>query len=56
MLEVIRLLSSFWGRILDILNNAYIPYGDVRVSIGGLIFAFLVVGMVITIFWKGSRS
>lgn len=56
MLDFIRLLGSLWNKIISVFADHPVTVGNYNVSVLGLVFAFLVFGFVISIFWKGARS
>lgn len=56
MLEFFNMIRDFWSDILGRLNGVQISIGSIRVPFGGLIFAFLVVGIVVSVFWKGAKT
>lgn len=56
MLDFFNLIRDFWVDLIGLLNSLQIPIGNISVPFGGLIFAFLVVGIVATVFWKGSKT
>lgn len=56
MLDFIKLIRDFWVDLIGLLNSIQIPLGNINVPFGGLIFAFLIVGIVVTVFWKGSKT
>ena len=56
MLEFVILIRDFWVDLIDLLNSIQLTVGAIKVPLGGLIFAFLVVGIVISVFWKGAKT
>lgn len=52
----IDMIAQFWRSLFDLLNSVVLDYAGIEVSLGALIFVPLVVGMVVTIFWKGSKT
>lgn len=56
MLESIKMIGSLWNKIIAVFAEHPVTVGSYNVSVFGLIFAFLVFGFTISIFWKGARS
>lgn len=56
MLDFIILIRDFWVDLIDLLNSIEIQLGNITVPFGGLIFSFLFVGIVITVFWRGAKT
>lgn len=56
MLEFVNLISDFWSSVLGLFDRYPIKIGDYEISLIWLIFAFLVVGMVVSYYWKGART
>ena len=56
MLEFAELIASMWTKLLTVLDNITFQVGDITVSLPSLWFAMLVIGLVITVFWKGART
>ena len=52
MLDAISLIVDFFNRILALLVQTTVD----GVSIGGIIIACIVIGMISSIFWKGAKS
>lgn len=59
MYEFFYMIADFYAGIFDKLNQAVFRYGssswDVT-SVGSVLFAAIVIGFVVSIFWKGARS
>lgn len=53
MMNFLNELADFQYRILSLLNRYEIVAG---VSIAEALFGFLVMGIVISVFWKGGRA
>lgn len=56
MYEFILLIRDFMMDLIGLLNAVSFSIGNTSVSYGGLIFAFLVVGIVVSVFWKGAKT
>ena len=60
MLEFVTLISSFFVSIFNIFSDTVIPFGGnfsgSSFTLAGLLFACLVIGFVVSIFWKGAKS
>lgn len=59
MMQFFYMLWGFIGGIIDELNAAVFRFGDGVndvTSIGSVIFAALVIGFVVSMFWKGAKS
>lgn len=56
MLEIVTFLRDFWVDLIGLLNSVQLSVGAINVPLGGLIFAFLVVGIVVSVFWKGAKT
>lgn len=50
------LMSNFYSSIFDLFSNTVFEIEGTKVSLGALIFVPLVIGLVISVFWKGSRT
>lgn len=50
------LMSDFYTSIFNLFSNTVFEIEGTKVSLAALIFVPMVVGMVVTIFWKGSRT
>lgn len=59
MLDFVWLITIFFQRIFNELQEATIRFGtgsnDVT-SIGAILFACIVIGFVVNIFWKGAKA
>lgn len=56
MADVILLIRNMFTQLWGLLMSIIIPYGNVNVSFGSVVVVFLIIGFLITIFWKGARS
>lgn len=50
------LFLSFINNIISLLSSYVFEFWNIRVSIWGLISALLITGLIINIFWKGSKT
>ena len=57
--DFISLIWELYSDIFGLLSNTVIRYGsgvnDV-VSLGSILFSALVIGFVVSLFWKGAKS
>ena len=57
MLEFFRILAGFVAGVWHVVfESMALEIGPYNVTYGGLIFAFLVIGLTINVFWKGART
>lgn len=59
MLEWVKFLADTWQLIFtEIYDKMILPLGDSNsnFSVGGFIVAALIVGLVISVFWKGAKT
>lgn len=49
----LNLVSDFWHGLLSVLNEYEVISG---VTITEVLFGFLVLGIIISVFWKGGRA
>lgn len=59
MYEFFWMLADFYSGIFSKLNNAYFHYGSNSndyTSVGSVLFAALVIGFVVSLFWKGAKA
>lgn len=56
MQRFFEMFAGFWGDIIDVFSNVTFTINKVNVNLAGLLFAPLVVGLAITIFWRGSKT
>lgn len=56
MTDAILLFFRFWQSLFNLMNGIVFDVGGFEVSLGGLNVAFLVLGMVISVFWKGGQA
>ena len=50
------LMSDFYASIFNLFSQTVFEIEGTRVSLAALIFVPLVVGLVVSVFWKGSRT
>lgn len=56
MTRFFDMFFSFWVKLLGVLDKyEFLIYGY-RVSVLGLLGAFLIIAFVISLFWKGARA
>ena len=59
MLDFIYLISRFFVNIFGVLGDTVIPFGGNfadSTTLGGILFACLVIGFAVSVFWKGARA
>ena len=59
MLDFVFLISRFFANIFGLFGSIEIPYGgnfSGSTNIGGILFACIVIGFVVSVFWKGAKS
>lgn len=59
MIDFFLMLGNFFTDIFRLLNGTIISGGsgnNMSTSLGGLLFACLVLGFAVNIFWKGARA
>lgn len=59
MLDFFYLLATFFHRIFSLLGDTVIPFGgglDDSTTLGGILFACIVIGFAVSVFWKGAKS
>ena len=59
MLNFIYLIVSFFQGIFATLDSIAIPYGngyDGSVSLLGILSGCLIIGIAVTVFWKGAQG
>lgn len=55
MLEFFTLLRNYMLAIIAEIDKHPLQIGNFRVSLFALIFAFLVISIVVSVFWKGAK-
>lgn len=59
MMDFIYLLGDLYNGIFNKLNEAVFRFGSGSndiVSIGSILFASIVIGFVVSIFWRGAKA
>lgn len=56
MLSFVHMIADLWQGIINTFDKYPIQIGEYQVSVIWLIFAFLVVGFVVSYYWKGART
>lgn len=54
--QFFQMIADFWGGIIAQFDQRPLQIGNYSVSVTALIFAFIVIGFVVSLFWKGARS
>lgn len=50
------MFANLWRRLLGLLDRVQFTVGGYTVSVYSLILAFLVLGIIIGVFWKGAKT
>lgn len=57
MIEWVQLLANFWRMIFtEIYDKMILDVNGTKFSVGGFIVAALIIGLVISTFWKGAKT
>lgn len=56
MFDFVILVKNFWQSIIDLFADHPLEFAGYKVSYFSLIFAFLVIGFVVSYFWKGAKT
>lgn len=56
MINFFNMIADFWRAIIAQFDKRPIQIGSWSVSVTALIFAFIVIGFVVSLFWKGARA
>lgn len=56
MLQFFSMVRDFWVSIISLFDRYPITIGNYQVSYFSLVFAFLVIFLVVSVFWKGARA
>lgn len=51
-----EMLANLWQGIIAVFDSHPIQIWDYKVSVTSIYFAILVVGFVISVYWKGAKS
>lgn len=54
--EFFELFGNFWKSIFNLLNQYSFDFNGISVSLSAIMFVFLVVGLVVTVFWRGAKT
>lgn len=50
------MVRDFYSDILSLFGRTVLDIGGVQTSLGGIIFACIVVGFVVNLYWRGTKS
>lgn len=56
MEDIFLTIYEFYAGIWDLFNRTVLPVAGDVVTLGGLLFAMIVVSLIISVFWKGART
>lgn len=56
MLDFFTLIRDFWVSIIAVFDSRPLQIGNYSVSLFAIIFSFIVIGLVVSVFWRGARS
>lgn len=54
--QFFSMFVDFWKSIIKLFDDRPLQIGDYQVSYFAIIFACLVIGFVVSIFWKGAKT
>lgn len=56
MTAFIDLIVSFYTSIIGLFNSTIIELGGYNVSFGSVIFSFIAIYMVVSLYWRGAKG
>lgn len=56
MTNFFRLIVAFWDAIFNLLSEVQFSLYSYQVNLLDIMFVFLVLSMIISLFWKGGRG
>lgn len=56
MAQFFSMFAWFWGQIIGLFDTVILEADGIQASLTDILFALLVVGFVITVFWRGART
>lgn len=56
MIDFFHLVTAFWSAVLGKLSEVKFTMYGIDVNLLAVLVAFFIVGLVITVFWKGARA
>lgn len=56
MTDFFEMFAGWWRSLWGLLDSVTFEVNGMTVSYGGMIFALLATGMVISIFWRGAKT
>lgn len=56
MLRFFGMIADLWQGIIQVFDEHPLTIGNYEVSFFALIFAFLIIGFVVSYFWKGAKT
>lgn len=54
--QFFQMIADLWAGIIAQFDQRPLQIGNYSVSVTALIFAFIVIGFVVSLFWKGART
>ena len=54
--QFFTMIAILWKSIIKLFDDRPLLIGEYQVSYFAIIFAFLVISFVVTVFWKGAKS
>ena len=54
--DFISMIANFWKSIITLFDYHPLQIGDYQVSLFSILFAFLVISFVVSLFWKGAKA
>lgn len=56
MTEALRFFVDMFKSILQTLENCTFEMYGLQVNFAGIVFAFIVIGIVVSVMWKGAKG
>lgn len=56
MTEFLDFFVYMWSRFLDLLGSVNVELYGYKVNILAVLFVILIIGFVISVFWKGAKT
>lgn len=50
------LISDFYKDIIGLFNSTQLDGGAYQITLGSILFCCLVIGLVVSVFWKGAKA
>lgn len=56
MTAFLQFMVTQFKSIIGVLNSTFFELGGYNVSFGGVIFSFLAIYMVVSLYWRGAKG